>query len=226
MFKVVKLKNIVKRLMPPPILLGIRKIRLWRRNIILKQRGLDSLIDLMNSLNTSENLVFIVFGTLLGLHREQKLIEHDLDIDIGCFFEDLPRVLERLDEINVSIHHKFYSKKNPDHCELTFNFRGIRFDIFVFHKANGQVYCTDYVSLDGVTFRQRFLHFSTFGLSNLEVENHFLCAPDDRRLWLETQYGKSFMTPVKDWDYSAPLPHISNSNEEVVFEIYRGNSGN
>lgn len=216
----------VKRLMPPPILLGIRKIRLWRRNIILKQRGLKSLIDLMSRLNASENLAFIVFGTLLGLHREQKLIEHDLDIDIGCFFEDLPKVIERLDEINISISQKFYSKTNPRHCELSFNFRGIKFDVFVFHKTNGRIYCTDYVNSDDFTYRQRFLYFSPFGLSKLGVKNHSLCAPDDRRLWLETHYGKNFMTPIKNWDYADPRPHISNSDEEVVFEVYRGNVGN
>ena len=212
------LAQIAKALMPFPLLLGIRKIRLWRRNVILKQRGLKSLIDLMGSLNTSENLVFIVFGTLLGLHREQKLIEHDLDIDIGCFFEDLPKVIERLDEINISLNHKFYSKINPRHCELSFNFRGIKFDVFVFHKTNGRVYCTDYVSLDDFTYRQRFLYFSPFGLSKLGLKNHFLCAPDDRRLWLETQYGKNFMTPIRDWDYSAPLPHIFDSDEKVILE--------
>ena len=127
-------------------------------------------------------------------------------------------MIELLNEINISINSKFYSKQNPSHRELSFNFRGIKFDVFVFHKANGQVYCTDYVSLDDITYRQRFLYFSPFSLSNLEVKNHFLCAPDNRRLWLETQYGKKFMTPIKNWDYSAPLPHISNSDEEVIFE--------
>jgi len=45
----------------------------------------ECLTDIHKILNDNNIEFFLVYGTLLGQHRENEFISHDTDIDLGIF---------------------------------------------------------------------------------------------------------------------------------------------
>lgn len=205
----------IKNNLPAPVRSILRNIVFRYRSYLVKKYGLQALRDVLRVVNEDKPRAFIAFGTLLGLHREEKLIAHDIDIDLGCFYEDLPETLNLLRDFGITLSYKFQDNMLPECGEYRFFYRKIPFDIFIFNRREDTVFCTDFV-LKHNKFMVRELVFNDFKLTNLRVDGYDYCAPSNPKKFLSARYGDNYMTPDKSFDYKNPAPCILMTDREAI----------
>lgn len=202
-----KILTVIKETIPTPLRNLLKKMVFTYRSVKIRRRGILVLNDILGVLNHDKPKAFAVFGTLLGLYREKGLLAHDIDIDIACFYEDLPDIIETLSEIGINFIYKFQDNDFPEQVEYRFFYKDIPFDIFVFHKATSYVYCTDFVRKSDEFFT-RELRFEHFDLASIVIDGHSYVTPSNPEKFLASRYGPSFMTPDRSFDYKNPAPCI------------------
>ncbi len=75
--------------------------------------NISTLYETLTLLNKNSIKAFACSGTLLGLHRDGKLLENDKDIDIGIFIEDLEDTIKILSQNGYKEYLKSYGLINP-----------------------------------------------------------------------------------------------------------------
>lgn len=208
----------LKNSLPVPVRALLRKIVFRYRSHLIQKHGAQALKDILSVVNKDSPRAFIAFGTLLGLYRQQELIAHDIDIDLGCFYEDLPETLKLLEEFGIRFNYKFQDSMLPECGEYRFFYKKIPFDIFIFNKREEQAFCTDFVLKDN-RFIVRELVFDAFELTNLRANGYDYCSPSEPEKFLAARYGDSFMTPDKSFDYKNPAPCIIMTDREAKMTL-------
>jgi hypothetical protein len=161
----------------------------------------------------SKNLrPFIISGTLLGYARNNDLLPHDKDIDLGIIgWEDQFTVAQALLECG---YFKF------DLSQLTGKNRflisghdlrtGIAVDFFLFHeKEDHFVHGIDF----DVGFTQNY-KFSKFNLQTINFLNHDFFAPSDIEKNLSENYG-DWKTPDTNYIVTIESPALMHTNEDI-----------
>ena len=157
-----------------------------------------ALSDLRSILDDAQIECFLIGGTLLGCVRENALLAHDKDIDIGVWadidFENLRK------QIAKSGLFYFVATRTPKKLMTLKHVNGISVDIF-FHTKEKEGYCHESVKL-------RWLN-SPFELTpRFFLGQHYLI-PKNYDLYLTEHYGE-WRYPVSDYDCS-----IDTKNVEV-----------
>ena len=128
---------------------------------------------------------FIVFGTLLGIVRENSCIEgdDDLDIMINCDYQKLRSTFEQEGFIFTSN----YNIKNPDTILKTEPFD--KYASFDFYMS----------SVEGKNY---FSQWQNIEFQNIEIETKVwrsthINLPKNAEIILEKLYGATWRTPIK-----------------------------
>lgn len=201
----------VKDYIPTPLRNLLKKLVFAYRSWLIRKQGLLALKEVFDIINKDKPKAFAAFGTLLGLYREQALLGHDIDIDIGCFHEDLEDTLNALTAAGIHFTYYFQDTTHPNCLEYRFFHKKIPFDIFVFNRIDGEAICTDFINKNGV-FSIRENVFEDFSLDYIEIDGYHFCVPQHPEKFLLGRYGKNYMTPDKSYDYKNPAPCIRNTD--------------
>lgn len=159
-------------------------------------------------LTLGEDQFFLVSGTLLGVVRDNSILEHDKDLDIGIFFE---RKLDVLDLLKKSGCFEILPCRTPYQIKVK-HFNGTYIDIF-FHKEIDDYYWH---------YTSKIKWFNRkFNLIKYFYDNEFYLIPEDYSLYLTENYGMNWTVPVKDFDSTFDTPNavIYNEIEMKLFEI-------
>ena len=177
-----------------------KSIRSPRKNTAFKTRrfntasALEALCRIDDTLKTAGLNPFLVSGTLLGVIRDNALIEGDNDLDIGIRAEEASS--EEIFGMLVG-NPAFRSVYNLGHLVQVTDHNGTVIDIFIHYQEDGGVW-------HGTDVHQ-WLN-SDFGLREMEFQSHTFLVPDDARLYLDENYG-NWTQPVLFWDYSFDTPN-------------------
>lgn len=182
----------------------------------LQKHGLSLIAKIDEALVSEGARYFADYGTLLGLIREGKLIEHDRDIDFGIYFDD-EFTPERLDGIMRGLglrRLKVYSLRGEVQ-EITYA-RGILDVDFFRHTETGNN------SL--AYFFHRFVevkypsdsHYSAHveetipitGIKRTSIGGIELNIPENAEEYMADVYGNSWRTPNPNWKYTMGPNHI------------------
>lgn len=207
-----------KNYIPTPLRNILKKMVFAYRSWLIRKQGLAALKEVFDIINKDKPKAFAAFGTLLGLYREQSLLGHDIDIDIGVFHEDLQDTLTALEKAGITFSFYFQDTTYPNCLEYRFFYKKIPFDIFVFNRIGDDAICTDFVNKNGV-FMIRENVFEDFELDYIEVDGYRFCVPKQPEKFLLGRYGETYMTPDKSYDYKNPAPCIRNTDR--VAKMYR-----
>jgi hypothetical protein len=85
---------------------------------------------------------WLVYGTLLGWHREGRILAHDRDVDFGAHADSFAKVWESRHRLPAGFKLRDTSQRHfgPKlYCE----FRGWEADIYFFREAAGQLCSTE-----------------------------------------------------------------------------------
>jgi phosphorylcholine metabolism protein LicD len=97
-------------------------------NISISERNLLEFCKIFKSIRIK---YFLLYGTLLGIYRNKKLINYDNDIDIGCFNESFNKnkkiIIDKLKKKNFLV---FYESNTL----ITFSKNKNYIDLYLFSK--------------------------------------------------------------------------------------------
>ena len=141
----------------------------------------------------SDKRYFLEAGTALGFYRDGGIIEWDTDVDFGMLYEDWnDAYIDQLADIGFALH-KDYGDKGR---QLTFKYKGVKVDIFLFFRHQDKRVCTAYEP------KEFFMPFPAEMIENTKIVKGYPM-PDPIEEYLTIRYG-DWRTPVKKYDWRNP----------------------
>lgn len=184
-----------------------------RRNLYLLYAP-ELLRKLKDSLDSKHIMFWLEFGTLLGAYRDHDFIKHDLDLDIGTFWENAEDVHNALLNSGFKILKEFkVGTDGLNGLEQTYIYKGVTVDVFYFHKENDIMYCNSFS-----TFPEEYNDMSMFqvkkitvpynGFEKLKFKGIEFTVPGKIEMHLRAHYGDNFMIPNAHFDYKKEATNI------------------
>lgn len=165
-----------------------------------QQKFKECLLDMKKILNENDQEFFLVYGTLLGQHRENQFIEHDNDIDIGIFSNKFnPDIKNKIvNSKKFTFLHDFGKLEDSYECTFT-HINGISIDIFIHYLIKENHYYAP--SFTGIcdskkTGYCKWSHHIN-GLKKIKFMGEEYNIPINTAAYLEEIYGKDYMIPRK-----------------------------
>ena len=184
----------------------------------------EALRDFSNVLKNKN--VFLAFGTLLGFIREGKILDHDLDLDVGYLYKDKIQFDGFLGELKKTNNFKIlvndaidlYKLKNnhiqfrklPSIITLA-NKNGAHIDIFICHKVKNKI----------IFYAKHFCwEVSFFRTKKVKIIDNLIAnIPFNSNKYLAENYG-DWKTPVIDYNFmrdSKNLGFTRNTSSVVAY---------
>ena len=191
-----------------------------RKKRLIRKKGLDVLSEFDQILTTNNITYSLVFGTLLGAVREKGFIKHDLDIDVGVWYD---KDNSRIEKILTTAGFELIRRSETDNGEFgredTYMKNGVQIDIFYFYpfyeniESKANAYTTVYIPFPGcssikesiavkggVMPIQLILPFS-YEVERIPFESLFLPVVTNRLDFVEARYGKNWRIPDPTFVY-------------------------
>ena len=148
-----------------------------------------------------EDKYFLVYGTALGANREQNIISHDLDIDIGIMKDDL-----HFGYINSLIRAGFdmismFGSFNYG-LEMSFRKDGVKVDLMVYYQEGNIIWNSLWLNGGRDGLCNMIVHSyknELFEIERVKVgDNVFFSLGEE---YISKVYGVSWKIPVKEWNW-------------------------
>jgi len=169
----------------------------------------EALLDLKRVLQTHSIEFFLVSGTLLGCIRENTLLGHDKDIDIGIWREISPKIIEK-----IIIQSGLFEMQaiRSEHVLRIKHVNQVAIDIFYHYKEESNYWH------GGVKLKW---NNTPFTLIDHEFLGDTFKIPEDHNLYLTENYG-DWKTPKKDFDSAFDTPNaIILNQDEMNIHAYK-----
>lgn len=174
------------------------------------EKAAKALSDLKKYLDKAQIPFFLISGTLLGCIRENKLLGHDKDIDIGVW-ED--QTLENLQDI-FRKSGCFYTLPiySPDILVVR-HVNGITIDIFIHYREQNDYWHAG---------KKTKWHNTPFELIQYIFLGETYLIPRNYDLYLRENYGDDWQTPKINFDSMLDTPNIEIiSNIHLSIYLYK-----
>lgn len=159
---------------------------------------------ILDQLNTP---FWLSSGTLLGFYRQCDIIAWAMDVDIGIFIENYkPNLIEEFERKGLRLSHKF--GKVSDSFELSFKDEDIKLDIFFFYTEGATMWNGGTQARTGKKFKYIFPAFTMCWTEFLDLKVRIPCQTEE---YIRANYGLSWFTPVKKWDWKASPSNVRDN---------------
>lgn len=191
-----------------------RKIEEAQRRKMYHMNANSLLIRLKEVLDSNGIFFWLEFGTLLGAYREHDFIKHDLDLDIGVFFDNPQLVRKVLEKGGFKLIKEYrVGDEGLLGFEETYSYKDVTIDIFYFHKVRDVMYCNTFSPFedeykDMTIFQVKQITVPYTGFSILEFKGMNFNVPYDIPKHLTAHYGKNFMIPNAKFNYKEEATNI------------------
>lgn len=189
---------------------NLKKIN--KENGIRRAYFLEEAEQLLNkftiSLNNSNILFWLDYGTLLGYYREKDFIKHDNDLDIGARIEDAEKIRTVLTNNGFKLVHQYHSSNGG--IEECYKYLHTCVDVFYYKEDVDKqtIYCTTYITRRYLfpSIKKRFscwvkrVDFPMMSFKRVKFKNMSVFVPEDAQSYLKCVYGENFMTPDPSYD--------------------------
>lgn len=175
----------------------------------LQKKGYSIIEQVDQALTEQGAQYFVDCGTLLGLIRDNKLIEHDKDMDFGIYFNKnfTPKDLDSA-MLNMGMkrdHAYFYKGKV---AEISYNNGITNVDFFrhIETKEHSLIYVfyrkPDTKYPDNKSYTVLEMHRASIkGLKRFKSGSIETFVPINSEEYLESAYSSNWRTPDPDWRY-------------------------
>lgn len=189
----------IKKILKPYYIPILRKVLFKIQNNQFKKEGENVLKVASRALNEIDVFFWLEFGTLLGVIRDGKLIEHDTDIDVGVMLKDYSwKIEETLTKHGFVKTRKFEIDGGDYGIEESYELNGVSFDIFYFTKKEDKMYCHLFPYDQNKNFVVRELYTWATEFKKIEWQGTSVNIPKDSHRRLTDTYG-DYTIKIKDW---------------------------
>jgi phosphorylcholine metabolism protein LicD len=194
----------------------IFKYKQYKNNRNFRQNATYVMEHLNKVFNELGVKYWLVYGTLLGVYRDGKFIEHDDDIDIGLFLDDYSENIKKvMNKYGFKLKREILIDNGDYGREETYELKGIDIDLFYFIKKEDYFLAHDFKNEDGKSWAKtiqdngglivRERRFTPFSLKEIEFLNKKFYIPYPTKEHLASVYGDDFMIPNPSWNpYNEP----------------------
>jgi phosphorylcholine metabolism protein LicD len=188
------------------------KSRLDPRPLYLHIYGIKILRDATKICRNLEIEPFLLFGTLLGHHRDGGFIAHDRDIDLGL----LERDFRKIGQLKEEMEKKGYSIRREGQTGVVFKaprkYRRLTIDFYMVHEKDGETAIPTSVSKLLGDCRYPPEVFSEFE-KIMFLDAVEILAPTRTEQYLTLTYG-DWQTPNCDFDYTRDYANVKAGERE------------
>jgi hypothetical protein len=189
----------------------VRKYINSKRNKAFKTEGKEALFALKSVFQELDSMYWLEFGTMLGAVREKDFISHDLDIDVGMFFDDYQEEQEKVFKKYGFKKTCMYLVDNGNFArEETYYYKNVGVDIFYFHRRENEIFCHTFAPIEGKSedktieelggLHIRELRYPYGDFADIDFLGGRFSIPANIDTHLRESYGERWM--VKDPNYS------------------------
>ncbi len=185
------LKKIIKKI------LGIKE-----KKIIHNSKNIEkNIVEAHKILNSIGVTHWLTDGTLLGFYREGKILSHDIDADFGVFIKDYKKeIIDAFVQNGWELELVF--GKISLGFELSFKKDNEKVDLFFFYEEDNKFWHGAWIAKGRKKRNLIKYYYDKFELKETEFLGEKFLIPADTEHYIETKYGKSWRTPVKEWDWA------------------------
>jgi len=161
-----------------------------------KINSIKNLYEITQILTKYNIKYWIQDGTLLGYYRDNDIINHDKDTDIGLFWDDFKNKKNAVNEI-LSKRFKLYKVKGnyDDSLMISFSKNGEWTDLFFYYHDVSYIY---HCAL-GKKNRLYKFYYNQFSVKEINFKSYTFFAPENEEYFLETKYGSEWNIPKTKW---------------------------
>lgn len=170
----------------------------------------QALTHLKTILDRANVPFFLISGTLLGCIRDNGILPHDKDLDVGVWEDSIDRdTLNRICELSGC----FEVASNKDKLIKLKHINGTFIDIFIHYYKDGKVYHKT---------SKLFWWNKPFDLKTYTFLNQEFLIPNNYKEYLDENYGSTWTVPEPTFDSTFDTPNaVIASKAEMDVYIYR-----
>ena len=189
----------VKKVLKPLYLPLLKKFLYKVQNSQFKKEGENVLKVATKALEEVDVFFWLEFGTLLGVIRDGKLIEHDTDLDVGIMLSDYsPKIEKALTKYGFVKVRRFEIDGGNYGIEESYKLNDVHFDIFYFTKKEDYMYCHLFPFNEKKKRIVRELYTWAIEFKQIEWQGCQVNVPADSHRRLTDTYG-DYTVKIKDW---------------------------
>jgi phosphorylcholine metabolism protein LicD len=177
--------------------------------------ALEALIQADKAFKTMDAWFFLDFGTLLGAYRNKDFIPYDNDLDVAILYESKSQDMKNvLQQYGFKFENSQVVKDSNKTVVETYYYKGVCLDFFIYYKKGAEIYAylpqahetKDSKKANMTNGFPVIIHrIEGTEFSKMKFLGHYFYVPDNTSQWLESIYGKSYMTPVENFYHSENL---------------------
>ena len=152
-----------------------------------RSKAVNILLEFYNYL-ADEVKIFPMFGTLLGIVRNEDLIPHDDDIDFGYFLEDSQKLIEKLDNLHGKNGYLVIRNEFSNLYSLVKD--GVMIDLYEYEPVE-----EDKILQQGHRTFYNLKYEEDFPLKTIPFRGTELVCINDPIKFFERYYGQDWKTP-------------------------------
>lgn len=194
-----------------------------KRNDI--QKNGIRLMKIINDLfDNADICYFFDFGTLLGIIRENRLLGHDLDVDIGVFCEKdtHKKVRHNLLSAGFKLVYEYMIEKNI--VEESYVCFDVKVDINYYSNRGAKSVCYLLYRIQDKKYEENILDVVELtcdkinAFQEIDFNGILIKIPEKPELLLEQRYGVKWKIPDKSWIYwkGPSAKHIEKQGLKIV----------
>jgi len=171
------------------------------------RNGYNIFKDFCSTLNKHEIQFWLCYGTLLGYVRENGIIKHDCDFDIGIWYSDYSKELENILILaGYKLIREFKSVSSYEAFEQTYSKDGVQIDIFYHHSDSNKswshiFYREEDDDLESGIYRIRKLDYPSAPLEKTLFLGCDVYVFKNKEIYLEEIYGTDWRIPNPKFDW-------------------------
>ena len=163
---------------------------------------------------------WLEYGTLLGAIRDQDIIGHDYDIDLGLFLDDHSGDIQTiLEKHGLKKKKVFLIDDGAYGREETYVYKNISIDLFYFIKTDNNFYSHSFRNEEGKSWPKTIednggllveeVYFPYSGFSKMIFLGEQYSIPDNYHEHLKAHYGENYLIKDASWDYRLMAKNIT-----------------
>jgi len=139
-----------------------------------------------NYLKTQKTDYWLAYGTLLGYHRENGIISHDIDLDFGAPGEAFEAIWTNRSALpkGLKLYNTSHKHRGP---KLFFSYKGFDADVYFYEKKGHLMdpFLISSIPADMAAFPQEWI----YPLQKVEFLGELTYVPSNPKAYLEHCYG-------------------------------------